>query len=341
MRLCLSHPEHGYYMKKDPFGAAGDFTTTPEISQIFGEMIGAWIADTWIKMDAPERFILLECGPGRGTLMQDALRVTKSVNGFHDAMRLTLLETSPVLMEQQKQKLDQYDPRWIQSLEELPDDCPVIIIGNEFLDALPIRQLRPLDTKWLEINVGLDKNDTLCLGEVEASKELIDQIPATLFLPQEGDIIEVSTGINSFITDVLKITLNQKGVALFIDYGFDNALFGDTLQAVYKHEYCSILEHSGDADLTAHVNFSEVKRIALEKGAMIHGATSQSDFLIRLGAKVRAEKLQTVASPKQSDDIEAALQRLIGTSRKSGEMGDLFKVIAISSDPDLDLAGFA
>ena len=217
----------------------------------------------------------------------------------------------------------------------------MIVVGNEFLDALPIHQLRPLDTKWSEINVGLDANDTLCLGESEAADWLIEQVPATLFAPQEKDVIEVPVAANSFIAEIANIIINQKGTALFIDYGYDNALFGDTLQAVYKHEYCSILEHPGEADLTAHINFSEIKRLGMGKGAVIHGATSQSQFMKRLGAEIRAEKLREGASLKQSKEISAALQRLLGTNGKAGEMGELFKVMALSSDPYLDLAGFA
>jgi len=166
MSLCLSHPEHGYYMTRDPFGQKGDFTTAPEISQMFGEMIGVWVADTWIKMGSPKKIIILECGPGRGTLMADAMRVTKNVDGFHDAVQLHLLEMSPVLKDIQKDSLKEYGATWHSEPESVPTDSPLIVIGNEFLDALPVRQLVFTETGWQEKVVKININDTLRLHEI-------------------------------------------------------------------------------------------------------------------------------------------------------------------------------
>ena len=341
MTLCLAHPKYGYYMNQDPFGVEGDFITAPEIYQIFGELMGVWLADTWQQMGQPDPFILLECGAGRGTLMQDALRATKKVAGFHAAAQLVLLETSPFLIKEQAKRLGAYDPQWISVLSELPQEYPVLVIGNEFLDALSVRQLKRSDTGWEEVCIGLNENDTICFCECKAPDWVIEHIPPLLITSKQGDIVEVSMQQYNFIDDLLTILLNQGGSSLFVDYGFSHSVSGDTLQAVAKHQFCSILDNPGEVDITAHVNFSELSRWAMEKGLVVHDAISQSTFLRGLGAELRAEKLTAHASVQQAQEIKKALQRLIGEDTKGGEMGSLFKVIAFSSDPTLNLAGFA
>ena len=340
MRLCLGHPDHGYYMSRDPLGAQGDFTTAPEISQIFGELIGAWIADTWMKLGAPKDFILLECGPGRGTLMADALRVTKNIEEFHDAMHLHLLEISPVLKEKQSESLAGYEPTWHDDLTTLPTDYPVIVIGNEFLDAFPVRQLTWSASGWQEKMVEIDKNDTLRFTDVLAEKHVTERLIPFLIPPKEGELVEVSLEQQGFLGDLMNIVLNQGGVALFIDYGFVHNVAGDTLQAVKDHAYCNPLDYAGEADITAHVNFAEISTIAMEKNMMVHGAVSQSDYLQRLGISIRegllSENLDEMGRCKIAQDVK----RLIGTDTRNNEMGQLFKVIAFASDPTIELAGF-
>ena len=341
MALCLGHPEHGYYMKQDPFGVKGDFTTAPEISQMFGELIGAWLADSWIKLGSPDRFTLLECGPGRGTLMADILRATKGVDGFHKAVQIHLLESSPVLRKAQETALEGYDAIWHSDTESLPVDSPLFVIGNEFLDALPVRQLVYTDAGWAEKVIKTDINDTLRLYEIPADKEVIDHIQPFLIPPKAGEQVEVSLEQERLLGEFMNIVSKQGGIGLFVDYGFIHSIAGDTLQSVRKHSYTDILESPGDVDITAHVNFAEISRLAMAKNMTVHGPVSQGDFLNRLGLAVRAQILGQNATPEQRSDIDAAVKRLSGKNTKGGEMGDLFKVIAFTSNPDIELEGFA
>ncbi len=340
MALCLGHPTHGYYMTRDPFGEKGDFTTAPEISQMFGELIGAWIADSWVKMGTPKKFILLECGPGRGTLMMDAMRATQNVDGFHEAVQIHLLEMSPVLRSLQAERLSQYDATWHDDLSTLPTDYPIIVIGNEFLDALPVRQLTWCETGWKEKTVNIDKNDTLCLYDVEAKNEVIEALTPFLIPPQVGEQVEVSLEQQRLLNDLINIVLKQGGILLFVDYGFVHNVAGDTIQAVKNHSYCDLLETPGEADITAHVNFSEISQIAMKKNMMVHGPVSQGEYLKRLGISIREGLLKENATKLQQRDIEAAVKRLIGEDTKNNEMGKLFKVIAFSSNSNINLAGF-
>jgi NADH dehydrogenase [ubiquinone] 1 alpha subcomplex assembly factor 7 len=341
MGLCLSHPEYGYYMTRDPFGVKGDFTTAPEISQLFGEMIGAWVADTWMKMGAPQDFILLECGPGRGTLMSDILRATKNVAGFHDAAHLHLLEISPVLQQRQADTLEGYEVTWHHDLASLPKDYPLIVVGNEFLDAFPVHQLTFSVSGWQEKMIEININDTLRFTDVLAEKQLTESLTPFLIPPKEGELVEVSPEQKAFLGDLMNIIIKQGGSALFVDYGFNHNVAGDTVQAVKDHAYCHILEYAGEADITAHVNFAEISRIAMEKTMTVHGPVSQSDYLQRLGISIRqgllGEKTDEMGRRKLAQDVT----RLIGTDTSKNEMGQLFKVMAFSSDPQIELAGFA
>lgn len=341
MGLCLGHPTHGYYMTRDPFGTKGDFTTAPEMSQIFGELIGAWIADSWVKMGMPEKCILLECGPGRGTLMADAMRATKNVDGFHNSVQMHLLEMSPVLKKIQAETLAQYGATWHNDLSTLPTDIPVIVIGNEFLDALPSRQLTWHETGWIEKVINLDVNDTLRLHDIEADEEVVEALTPFLIPPNIGDQVEVSLEQQCFLTELMDVVLKQSGIVLFIDYGFVHNVAGDTIQAVKNHRYCGLLETPGEADITAHVNFAEISQIAMKKNMTVHGPVSQGDYLKRLGISIREGLLKKNATELQRRDLEAAVKRLVGEDAKNNEMGALFKVIAFSPRSDIILAGFA
>lgn len=340
MGLCLGHPEHGYYMTRDPFGTQGDFTTAPEISQMFGELIGAWMADTWAQLGMPTRLAIIECGAGRGTLMADALRATKAVAGFHDAINLRFIEMSPVLSALQQKALEGYDASWHTDIESVQVDSPVLIIGNEFLDALPVRQMVLRDTGWFEKVVKININDTLCLGEIRAEESTKSLLPQLLFPPKTGAQVEVSLELQCVLIKFMNSIKKQRGSALFIDYGFMHSVGGDTLQAVKNHGFCDVLDSPGEVDITAHVNFAEISRMAMENNMTVHGPVSQGDFLNRLGMGVRVEKLTQNATPAQRVDIAAAVKRLTGKNTKDGEMGELFKAIAITSDPAIDLAGF-
>ncbi len=332
MNIVLAHPQYGYYMRQDPFGVKGDFTTAPEISQMFGEMIGVWAADTWKKMGEPDAFILAECGPGRGTLMADALRATTRVDGFHDAVCVHLIETSPVLRSQQEKTLHAYEVCWHDHVNLLPDDKPVIIVANEFFDALPVHQLVHDAGGWKEKVIGLDDNGNPVFG-------LADTIVSEMMpvMNEGAEMLEVSPVRMEYFLEIGRTVKKQGGAALFIDYGHTHLASGDTLQAVYKHEYCDVLENIGQADITAHVDFASLQKGAQKAGLHDHGPVTQGEFLKALGIELRAQMLARVANEMQREDIVHSLSRIIDDD----QMGNLFKVMAVTdADSKLVLAGF-
>jgi NADH dehydrogenase [ubiquinone] 1 alpha subcomplex assembly factor 7 len=325
MALCLAHPQHGYYMTRDPLGATGDFTTAPEISQMFGELIGLWAAETWRLMGSPSYCHLVEMGPGRGTMMADALRAIAKTKGFADAIAVSLIETSPVLMQVQRERLaaSLVPIAWQQDLDDVPDG-PIIVIGNEFLDALPVRQFIRTETSWHERLVGLGEDNQLVFG--------LSQAPAPIAIhAPEGTVIETSPAQEFFLADRLaRRLLRGNGAALFIDYGSHGASIGDTVQAIHRHKKVSPFHRPGETDLTAHVPFAALAEIAVRAGLHVHGIAKQRDFLMALGLGLRAKQLHDQAI--QSEEREAiglAFDRL--TEDSPSGMGQLFKVIAFSS----------
>ncbi len=337
MGLCLGHPAHGYYMTRDPFGVDGDFTTAPEISQLFGELIGAWVVDLWIKTGQNSPFRIAEFGPGRGSLMADVMRVTKPVPGFHDAVHLHLIETSPVLRAKQRDALSLYKVTWHDDLDSVPEDGQLMVLGNEFLDALPVRRFQKTREGWAEEVVGLEDDGAFAIGLAPADPAMVELFPRMLIYPQEYDRIEISPVLNK----ILKCTCNriqkQRGAALFLDYGYPHSSYGDTVQAVHRHQPVSIFFAPGEADLTAHVNFETVGTIALENGLTVHGPAKQGDFLNRLGIHARKAVLDKNATDRQKTEMENSVTRLTSYD----QMGELFKVIAITADPHVRLEGFA
>ncbi len=334
MDHVLSHPEYGYYRRQDPFGAQGDFITAPEVSQIFGEMVGAWVADIWNQIGSPAAFMLAEAGPGRGTLMADIMRAGGAARGFKEAARIHLIETSPALREKQGAALAAYNVNWHESPETLPRDIPLILIGNEFLDALPVHQLVKTVQGWDERVVELSGSG-LYFGHRKAPQALIDLVPGDLPSVPPGNVFEVSPQRKAFIEEVCQRLKGQGGAALFIDYGEDKPEIGDSLHAIYQHERVPVLKNPGQADLSTNVDFGAVKRVAADSGAVVHGPATQARFLKALGVEVRASHLRGKANEKQAEDIETALQRLL----HSDQMGN-FKVIGLTYDAKLTPAGF-
>ncbi len=321
MALCLTHPTYGYYTTRDPLGAQGDFTTAPEISPLFGEMIGAWLVHAWENLGAPQRFTLLECGPGRGTLMDDILRVAKLRPDFIYAMQLHLTEASPVLQGLQNQLLGTYSPSYVETVADLPEQ-PLFCIANEFFDALPIRQFARDGQKWSERVIGLSETG-LTFGFVPAAKQ-----------DSAEDFYETSPAsqqIWSVLCDKIK---THGGAGLMIDYGDNNGKSGNTLQAVKAHQKVDVLQTPGEADLTAYVDFAVMHGIASEKGLQADLAT-QGEFLIDLGI---TERLQQViaARPDLHEDAKGAFQRLVADD----QMGQLFKVLGVWHDDAVSLPGF-
>lgn len=318
MTTCLLHPTLGYYTTRDPFGADGDFTTAPEISQMFGELIGLCIAQTWLSQGAPAPFTLAELGPGRGTLMADALRACRSVPGFIEAAQITLVEASPTLRQIQTETLSGYRLNFADTPEALPEQ-PLYLIANEFFDALPIRQFLRDGTGWRERQVGLeDKVLTFGLSPAQPQPALTARLTDT----KDGDMVE-SCAASAPVIDVIAARIAvHGGAALIIDYG-DWQQTGDTLQALRKHQKTSPLDTPGDADLTAHVDFAT---LAQAGAACAHSTlTPQGVFLERLGITQRAQKLATKLTGEALETHIAAHHRLTHPT----EMGNLFKVMAL------------
>ncbi|HSI40606.1 MAG TPA: class I SAM-dependent methyltransferase [Xanthobacteraceae bacterium] len=307
MALCLGHPRHGYYMGRDPFGAAGDFTTAPEISQMFGELLGLWCAACWQQIGAPDPVRLVELGPGRGTLMADVLRAARALPAFHAALDVHLVETSPALRARQRERLPDAPVRWHDSLAEVPDG-PALILANELFDALPVAQFVRTERGWHERCVGLDADGHLAFG--------LDPRPGPAFGPAlPGAVLERLD--HPLVRAVPERLAAQGGAALIIDYGHAASGLGDTLQAVRRHAFADPLKDPGEADLTAHVDFAALARHGTAAGARAFGPLPQGDFLRRLGLDARAARLG-----RQAD-----AERLAGTA--PGGMGGLFKVLAL------------
>lgn len=334
MELALQHPQHGYYRQHDPLGTEGDFITAPEISQMFGEMIGLWCADVWRQMDQPEKFVLLELGPGRGTLMQDALRATAKIQGFHEAAQLHLIESNETLRKTQQEKLVEHLPIYIDDITQVPA-LPVIAIANEFFDALPIRQFEKTFQGWCERLVTVE-NEKLVFTHVPLDAMLAQLIPENLREANPGVFYEVSLLSTSIMRQLAKHVVRHNGAALVVDYGFAEASGQPTLQAVANHKYVDVLSNPGAVDLTAHVDFNLLRTVSLGQGSNVLGPIGQGEFLQALGIDLRAAQLKQHAAPQQAADIDVALHRLTDPA----EMGSLFKVLAVSLPQFSTLAGF-
>jgi len=325
MAACLYDPEHGYYATRPAIGGVGaDFLTAPEASQMFGELIGLWCAHEWAAMGKPA-LNLIELGPGRGVLMQDALRATQGVAGFHDAANIVFVETSAPLREAQADRAPQAE--WALRLEDAPPG-PSIIIGNEFLDCLPIRQFVKGEDSWREKLVGLTENEELTFG-------LSAALPAPDSDDEIGAVREIAPALDSLIYEIERRLHEAPGRALFIDYGYVQSEGADTLQALRAHAKVDPLEAPGQADLTAHVDFARVAQLAGEASLDVAGPATQAQFLRSLGVEVRAAAL-TKDNPGQAERVARELRRLT----HSEEMGALFKAICLSSPNLPPPAGF-
>jgi SAM-dependent MidA family methyltransferase len=339
MALALGHPTHGYYISREPFGATGDFITAPEISQMFGELIGLWAAEVWTLMGSPAQIALVELGPGRGTLMSDALRAARVAPAFREALQVHLVETSPALSERQRQTLaDSGAPVfWHSTIADVPPG-PAIFIANEFFDALPVRQYVRTQMGWCERMVGLDQAGHFIFGlSGEPEPYLTAEAPV-------GAILEISAEGQRTMTALAARIMTQGGALLAIDYGHTRTDLGESLQAVREHRYADPLESPGEADLTTHVDFAALGRAARSTGCAVHGPVNQGDFLNQLGLQQRAAALAHRAGPDHAAGIEAAVRRLAGPGPIAGpdaSMGELFKAMAVSRPSLPPLPGFA
>ena len=334
MSLALTHPLYGYHMKKDPLGRNGDFITAPEISQVFGELIGLWAASTWKQMSKPQLTHLIECGPGRGTLMGDFLRATKLMANFRSTINLHLLETSPVLKKRQQGLLKTSSPAWHKNMRTVPPG-PTILIANEFLDSLPVQQVMKTTNGWVERLIGL-KNDKLVFveGKPIKTEQLISwNIPINA---KVGAIFEISHSNIEFAEQVCTRLDYNSGYALIIDYGYWESNGMETFQGVRKHSFADPMACPGDIDLTTHVNFGVLASYVRDRGHTAAGPISQATFLKRLGVRERTKLLIRNAPQTKAAQIAAGTERL--TDPK--QMGKLFKAMVIMRNGSPLPAGF-
>ncbi len=340
MAAALFDPKDGYYATRPAIGAEGDFLTAPEASQMFGELVGLWCVQSWIEMDRPDALQLIELGPGRGTLMADIARAARVDPGFQASAQLSLVEISPPLKRLQAETLAKVGaaPRWIARLEEAAPG-PCLILANEFLDCLPIRQFVRADASWRERLVGLDPDDPerLCfgLGGALPQSGVISMIPPPLADAPDGALVAFAPGLPALI-DAIAARLNSApGRALLIDYGAPRSEPGDTLQALRRHQKVDPLESAGEADLTAHVDFGAVRRLARASGVEVAGPVAQGAWLGSLGIELRAQALAQ-KRPERADSLAAQLRRLVDPQ----EMGTLFQAVCLSTRGLPPPAGF-
>ncbi len=335
MADALTHPQDGYYTSQAAIGGGGDFTTSPEISQVFGEMIGAWLIRTWIDIGEPSLFYLVELGPGRGVLMADILRTARIRPKFLEAARVRLVETSGRLRHTQQQALAPYnaDVSWFAELSEIPPG-PTLLVANEFFDCLPIRQFVRAEVGWRERMIGLKEQidgtaatpDELAFTLAPEPGPLGSPAPDVARGAQMGAVLELCAPALELMDEICQRLLSFKGRALIIDYGHMQSGLGDTLQAVRDHAYWPTLATPGEADLTAHVDFEMLKNCASDLGAVVAGPTTQRRFLDALGINARRDKL-TASAPDKAAAIAAGVDRLIA---RDG-MGALFKAMCVGS----------
>ena len=325
MELCLAHPEYGYYMGRDPLGRAGDFITAPEVSQMFGELIGVWCVDAWDAMGCPGELALVELGPGRGTLMSDVLRCLNAIGGFTARTQVHLVETSPVLRQRQTETLGRAGAplSWHEAIDDMPGG-PAIVLANEFFDALSVRQFECRSGAWFERMVGINDEGSLTLG---LAPERIDLAGAGAPSAGEGDIWEWAPARLEAARVLGGRAQAEPCAGLIIDYGHGETGLGDTVQAVRSHRPVGILHAPGDADLTSHVDFAALAAALQDAGSVPWGPITQGAFLSALGIETRAQVLKSSGTPEQAADVEAALARLTHCD----QMGNLFKVCAFTS----------
>jgi NADH dehydrogenase [ubiquinone] 1 alpha subcomplex assembly factor 7 len=335
MTACLFDPEAGVYAAGDPLGAAGHFTTAPEISQVFGELLGLWAASVWQEMGAPARLVFAELGPGRGTLMADALRGLAVLPPFLEAAEVVLVETSPHLRAVQERTLQGRPVRWVERVEALPEG-PLVLLANEVFDTLPIRQYVKTPEGWAERRIGLGEGGGLqwVLGpRLPGTPPGLTRAKATAPV---GALAEACTAGEAIAGEIGRRLAANGGAALLVDYGYFPSAPGETLQALARHEVADPLAAPGTADLTAHVDFQALAAAAEAAGACAHGPVTQKTLLEALGVHARAEALKARATSAQAADLDAGVARLIAPDR----MGTLFKALALTG-PDMAVpAGF-
>lgn len=323
MEMALQNPDHGYYRVRQPLGRTGDFITAPEVSQMFGEMIGVWCVETWRSLENPDPFALVELGPGRGTMMQDILRATAKAGAFCEAKMLCLLDSDKALREEQRKKLGDEAPRYFDDISQLPP-VPALIIANEFFDALPVRQFERTLHYWAERMVTV-QNDNLVVTLRPLENAENNLIPADMRDAKPGAVVEISPKAQKIMRSLARHLGTRKGAMLIVDYGYTAPSGSATVQAVSNHDYADIFERPGEIDLTAHVDFTALAQVARDAGLQVSPVIGQGEFLKNMGIDIRADALKKNATLPQAAEIDAALRRLTGED----QMGSLFKAMEI------------
>lgn len=338
MDMCLTDPQHGYYCRRDAIGATGDFITAPEISQIFGELLGIWVAATWQQLGEPEHLHLIELGPGRGTMMRDVLRAMRVLPGLRERVKPGLVEISPHLRATQRATLagDDQGLTWADSLQDILDDptdaVPTIILANEFFDALPVTQFVRVGGQWHERAVGLDAENGLAWTHLSPVAELPDLPEAIDSRANDGDIFETRrpaliASAPTLLEPLAAVASRVPTVLLAIDYGHEGPAIGDTLQAMRAQTYADVLQAPGEQDITSHVDFAELAGILEAIDLETDGPITQSEFLSGLGFASRLERLLIGKDASQANAIETAAHRLVAEPG----MGNHFRVLGARS----------
>jgi SAM-dependent MidA family methyltransferase len=328
MALALAHPSAGYYPRRDPLGAPGDFVTAPEVSQLFGELIGLALAQHWLDLGSPARVAVAELGPGRGTLMADALRAAKVLPAFASCATIHLVETSPALRERQAGALAGLPVRWHDEPASLPRDRPLLLVANEFLDALPVRQIVRRSDRWHERLAGVDQEGAFRFVVAPHAAPFPRAAGGIETDPPDGTLIELGPARDAMVENVAARLVGQGGIALVIDYGSDRPMMtGDTFRAVSRHAAADPLIAPGEVDLSAHVDFRSIAACAMCTGAVAYGPLGQGEFLQRLGIARRLEILLGRATAEQRDTLKSGVARLT----EADAMGTLFRVLALTA----------
>jgi NADH dehydrogenase [ubiquinone] 1 alpha subcomplex assembly factor 7 len=327
MHMAMADPVEGYYARREAIGADADFVTAPEVSQMFGELVGVWCAEAWQALGSPRRFILAEAGPGRGTLMADLLRAGAKAPGFLDAAEIRLIETSAAMRRRQSDRLAAHSPRlgWVDRLEDV-ETGPLILVANEFLDALPVRQFVKAGTTWRERSIGLasDGSFVSMLGSATVDPGIL---PAGHEFETEGSVFEWAPAREAWAETLSHRIQDTGGAALLIDYGHARSAFGDTFQAVRGHKRADPFGEPGKADLTSHVDFEAMTAAIARGGAVSSQTLTQGDFLLAMGLLERATALGTPLGESGREAIRNAVERLAAPD----QMGGLFKVVAMTA----------
>lgn len=334
MELAMYDAKYGYYINNNPIGKDADFITAPEISQLFGEMIGVYCLDTWIKLGKPLKFNLVELGAGRGTLMTDVLRATKHVKGFHEAINIHLVETNNYLRGVQKEALKHHNVIWHQDVYTIPNNVPLIIVANEFFDCLPINQYVRNYNGWQEFSVSImPKSEEFFLMKTPIMSHFSESLTKEYPKSKYGSILEICYPAVTIMQHLASILNKAQGSFLIIDYGYyynplERVYFNGTLQGVKNHKFNPIFSDIGRADLTAHVDFYALKECALANFCHVQEVVNQREFLLKMGIEFRAQQLLAKAkSPEEEYEITSGLSRLINLE----QMGNLFKVMDVQS----------